>query len=347
MRPKRMPPVSTESDGEVASEAWALLRAGGRESTGLEIPTFPTGVKTPAGAARLALGERGEPRLLLPLEPGDKVASFSEAPSLRILVSSYLTDGKAQRYLDLTCMVTELEAVFSEVTTEILARLESGQGCVSAAQSTIQDFRRLLRSSGVPTTRIVGLVGELLVLNRLLEEASAAWRTWRGPMGDRHDFRSGDHALEVKTSSRASASTITVNSIEQMSPPSGGSLYLLHILLEEAAAGQISIASLGRAVLNRADEPDRIRDRLAALGCDDVDSPQWNTVAFRLEAQTYYLVDDLFPRLTPNMLPEGVVPAGVSGVTYQVDLATATQSRCNEAEAYSLEKTLITCLSPD
>ena len=340
--------MSTERNIDVASEAWSLLRAGGRESTGLEIPTFPTGVKTQAGAARLALGEHGEPRLLLPLDRRETVPSFGEAPSLRILVSSYVTDGRPLRYLDLTCMVTELDAVFSEVAAEVLSRLESGQGCGPAAQSTIQDFRRLLlRSPSVATTTITGLVGELLVLSRLLERASDAWRTWRGPLGDRHDFRSGDHALEVKTSSRIAASTITVSSIEQMAPPSSGSLHLLHILLEETAAGQLSISTLGRAVLNRADEPNRIRDCLAALGCDDVDSPQWNTTPFRLEAQTYYLVDDLFPRLTPNMLPEGVVPAGVSDVTYQIDLATAAQSRCNEAEARSLETTLITCLPPD
>ena len=321
-----------------------MLRAGGRESTGLEIATLATGVRTQAGAARLALGEHGEPRLLLPLGRGDAVPSFGEAPSLRILVSSYVTDGKPLRYLDLTCMATELEAVFSEVAAEVLSRLGSGQSCVAAALSTIEDFRRLLlRSQTVATTTITGLVGELLVLSRLLDRASDAWRTWRGPLGDRHDFRSGDHALEVKTSSRVSASTITVSSIEQMAPPSGGSLHLLHNLLEETVAGELNISTLGRAVLRRAREPNRIRDCLAALGCDDVDSPQWNTTSFRLEAKTYYLVDDLFPRLTPNMLPKGMVPAGVSDITYQIDLATAVQSRCNEAEARSLETTLSTC----
>ena len=338
--------MSSEANSDGASEAWSLLRAGGRKSTGLEIPTFPTGVKTEAGTARLAIGEHGEPRLLLPLGRFDAVPSFGEAPSLRILVSSFVTHGKPVRYLDLTCMVTELESVFSEVAAEVLARLGSGQSCVVAALSTIQDFRRLLlKSRTVSATMITGLLGELLVLGRLLERKSDAWRTWRGPLGDRHDFRSGDHALEVKTSSRVSAGTITVSSIEQMAAPSGGSLHLLHILLEETAAGQLSISSLGRAVLSRADEPNRVRDCLAALGCEDVDSPHWNPTTFRLEAQTYYLVDDLFPRLTPKMLPEGVVPTGVSGVTYEIDLATAAKSRCNEEEGRAIEATLSTCLS--
>ena len=339
--------MSTDANRQANSEAWSLLRAGGRESTGLELPTLPTGVKTPAGAARLALGEHGEPRLLLPLGHRD-ATPHSEAPSLRILVSTYVTDGKPLRYLDLTCVVPELEAVFSELVAEVLARLESGQSSVAAALSTVEDFRRLLlQSRTVPTTRIAGLLGELLVLGRLLDRAPGAWRTWRGPLGDRHDFRSGDHALEVKTSARVSANKITVSSMEQMAPPAGGSLHLLHIVLEETVAGQLSISTLARAVMSRAHEPNRIRDCLAALGCDDFDSPQWNATSFRLEAQTYYLVGDHFPRLTPNMLRQGVVPAGVSDVTYQIDLATAVESRCNEAEARAFETTLSTCISTD
>ena len=291
----------------------------------------------------MALGEHGEPRLLVPLGHRD-AAPHSEAPSLRILVSTYVTDGKPLRYLDLTCVVPELEAVFSELVAEVLARLEGGQSSIAATLSTIDDFRRLLlQSRTVPTTRVTGLLGELLVLNRLLESAAGAWRTWRGPLGDRHDFRSGDHALEVKTSSRLSSNIITVNSIEQMAPPSGGSLHLLHIVLEETVAGQLSISSLGRAVLSRADEPSHIRSCLATLGCDDIDSHQWNATSFRLEAQTYYLVNDVFPRLTPNMLRQRIVPAGVSDVTYQVDLAAAAESRCNEAEARAVETTLSTC----
>ena len=234
--------------------------------------------------------------------------------------------------------------MFSELVAEVLARLQAGQHGVAAALSTVEDFRRLLmQPPSVPTTRIAGLVGELLVLNRLYERTAGAWRTWRGPLGDRHDFRSGDHALEVKTSLQSSSNTITINSIEQMAPPSGGSLHLLHIVLEETVAGQLSISSLGRAVLSRADEPSHVRSCLAALGCDDIDSPQWNTTSFRLEAQTYYLVDDVFPRLTPCMLRQGIVPVGVSDVTYQVDLAAAVESRCSEAETRAFEKALSAC----
>ena len=337
--------MSTDTPESNAGQAWSILRAGRRQSTGVEIPTIPSGVMAPAGPTRLALGERGEPRLLLPLDPDETARDFAEAPSLRILVSSYVTDGKATRYVDLTCMVPELESVFSEVTAQILARVASGQACAAAARSTILDFRRLLlRSSNVAPTKIAGLIGELLVLRRLLDRSSKAWRTWRGPLGDRHDFRSGDHSLEVKTSSKASRN-VTVSSIDQMATPAGGSLHLLHVLLEQTSGGLLSVSALGQAVLNGADEPDRVSDCLAAIGCSDVNSPMWNSIAFRLEAEQLYEVDDGFPRLIPGMVSGGMLPLGVTDVNYRIDLAAATAFRRDEGEIDVLENRLIKCLS--
>ena len=333
--------MSTEARREATSKAWSLLRAGGQQSTGVEIPTLPCDVTTQAGPARFALGEHGEARLLLPLEKGETARGFFEAPSLRILVSTYVTDGKATRYLDLTCVVSELEPVFSEVAVEMLARIGGGQGCVPAAQSTIRDFRRLLlRSQPIPTTAIGGLVGELFFLRRLLTRAPDAWRTWRGPLGDRHDFRSANHSLEVKTSLQA-ATAVTVSSIDQMAPPSGGRLHLLHLRLEQVAGGQLTVSTLGRTVLSQADDPDQIRARLSALGCADVEARQWNTVAFRLEQEALYLVDDHFPKLTSNMLPGGKLPLGVINVTYRIDLSKAQQSQCVAAEVDAVETSLI------
>ncbi len=339
--------MSTESKTSAAGQAWAILRGGGKESTGVEVPTVLSGVMAPAGPIRLALGERGEPRLLLPLDSGETTQDFAEAPSLRIVVSSYVTDGKATRFVDLTCLVPDLESVFSEVTAQILARIEAGQACVAAAQTTILDFRRLLlRSSSVAPSKIVGLIGELFVLSRLLDRSPNAWRTWRGPIGDRHDFRSGDHSLEVKTSSRASQS-ITVSSIDQFSAPTGGSLHLLHLVLEQTPGGLLTVSALGQAVLDKANGPDRVIDCLAAIGCTDVNSASWNSVAFRLEAEQLYEIENGFPRLIPSMILGGSLPVGVTELTYRIDLVAASSFRRNPNELNNLENRLIECLSQD
>jgi hypothetical protein len=288
--------------------------------------------------------------LLLPLSGEESAQELPEAPALRITVSRFTIGGRVLRFLDLVCPVPELESVFMEVSDEILARIESGVDCIVAARSTIEDFRALLlRRSGseVSTARIAGLVGELLILNRLLDRSPKAWRIWRGPTGDRHDFRSGDRSLEVKCTTRAADTTVSVSSLEQMETPTGGSLYLLHLTLERVANGRLAVPTLVQAALAKADNPDRVRELLSAVGYTDSKADQWSGAMFRLEDEQLYEVGEGFPRLVPSMLVTGGLPAGLSSITYDIDLAAAAAFGRDAKTTASLEKELVACLQYD
>ncbi|MFN3627469.1 MAG: PD-(D/E)XK motif protein, partial [Parvibaculum sp.] len=189
--------VSDRSSRPTAEDAWSILRSGGQSSTAIEIPTKPSGVVATHGPVRIALGRDGEARLLLPLDPMEDARLVMGAPALTIEASTYNEGGRPRRFLDLTCRVKELEAVFAQVAEQILVRIESGGGSVEAARSTIEEFRNLLTKSAtsdVATPLIAGLVGELLVLKRLLERSPDGWKAWRGPAGARHDFTMSSNA---------------------------------------------------------------------------------------------------------------------------------------------------------
>jgi len=339
--------VSSKSDEKKALDGWTLLRAGGREAAGLEIPTIPTEVFTTSGPVRFALGENGEARVLLPLTKRETLRGLIGAPALHITVSTFTSAGEHLRFLDLTCLSGDLKAVFAEVTDEILVRIASGESCVDAARSTIEDFRALLvRSSSpdIPISTIGGLVGELIVLDRLLDRSSRAWRCWRGPIGDRHDFRGGDSSLEVKTSLRAGETSITVSTFEQMEVPAGGNLHLMHFLLEPVIAGMFSVSALGHSVLAKADDPERVKELISAVGCHDVDAETWNSHSFRLETEELYEVTGRFPRLVPSILPGAVSPKGVSEVSYKIDLSVATEYARGTSGFTEIEEAFIECL---
>ena len=339
--------MSPDSRPASAVDGWSLLRAGTRETTGLEIPTIPVGVGSSVGQARYALGESGEARLLLPLREGESLRGLAEAPSLRIRVSTYVVGGRGIRFLDLTCLAHDLDTVFAEVADEVVSRVRDGQGCAAAARSTIEDFRTLLlrpSGAGVVMSSVIGLVAELLVLNRLLDRSPKAWRAWQGPEGERHDFRNADSSLEVKATTRAGNTVITVNSVEQMEPPSGGSLHLLHLTIEQVAGGLLSISGLGRAALAKADRPDKLQDLLSATGCTNVDSEEWNRASFRQEEERLFQVRDGFPRLVRSMLEGGSLPNGIGQLKYQIDLAAAAAFTCDEQLASDLEEKLVACL---
>ena len=329
-----------------SAEGWLLVRTGSRQATRLEVPTIPAEVSTPAGDVRFAVGEHGEARLLLPLESGEDVPEGIGAPALRIKVSQFGIEGRPARFLDLSCLEPDLEAVFAEVADAILRRIATGQRCVDAAASTIEEFRALLlraAAARVERATVSGLVGELFVLNRLLDRSPDAWIAWRGPLGDRHDFRTGDHALEIKTTTRVGHTVVIISSIEQMSEPAGGTLHLLHLTLEPTAGGLLTVSALARNTITKAGQAAGIRDRLAALGCADADAPEWNATAFRYEHESLFEVGPGFPRLAPELFPGKKLPSGVSGVTYRLDLVAAAAFRRDDQVLTVLEKELAGC----
>lgn len=338
--------MSSEETRQTAGKAWSILRTGAGEPSGLEIATVPAGVSTVDGPVRLALGRSGEARLLLPLSARESGKEVLGAPALQIEVSSYSYRNRQQRFLDLTCMTQELEKVFAELGDEILSRIEAGAGCAEAARSTIEEFRSLLvrpSSSQVPVNKVAGLIGELLFLNRILDRNGSAWRSWRGPAGDRHDFSSQSHALEVKVSLGKGRTSITINGFEQLEKPAGGTLHLVHLELEAAGSGMLSVDALGRAALGKADEPENLQQLLSALGCEDVSDPSWNHTSFRIENETLYLVDEGFPRLVPTMLAAASPPGGISKVSYSADLSTASDFLIGPEEMHTIEEFFIEC----
>ena len=340
--------MSSEDVRTTAPDGWGLLRAGAQRgdvqvSSGLEIPTIPSGVAAAAGPVRFAIGQSGEPRVLLPLADGEAISAVSGGLALSVSVSSFRHGGRILRFLDVVCRSADLETVFGEVVDEMLARIDGGVGCVDAARSTIEDFRSLLRRGGsfeVDKRTIAGLVAELVALNRLLDRSSSAWQAWCGPLGNRHDFRTGDTSLEVKASLHPDTSTITINGLEQLEVPTGGTLHLFRIVLESVHGGAHCVSGLAHRAMSLASEPEKVMDRIAAVGCKDVDVEQWNRHMFRIESEHLYEIRPGFPRLVMSMLNGGAVPHGVHGVTYRVDLLAAQSFSCERSVMADLEKKL-------
>ena len=326
-------------DHEIPAQGhWNVLRAGHLDGDGLGIPSLSIAAKTQAGPVRLAVGSSGEARLLVPLTTGEKIGSLETGGSLQIGVTTLTYRQRAIRFLDLVCKSPDLEGVFGEVVDDIVRRLADRKDGVEAVVGAINDFRELLvppAGKDVDRSRVVGLVAELVVLNRLLDISPSAWRCWRGPAGDRHDFRARDNSLEVKASLGAGARRVTINGIDQLEPPARGSLYLAHLVLEAVEGGLLTVASLGDRALLRADDPAGLRALLAAVGCTDVRDAAWNRSAFRAEAERLYRVGPGFPRIAPSSFVGGLVPAGVVDATYRIDLGLASGAECQPAEFVS------------
>ncbi|MGO4264093.1 PD-(D/E)XK motif protein, partial [Lysobacter sp. TAB13] len=109
--------------------------------------------------------------------------------------------------------------------------------------ATIRNWQAIWRPSRLHMTQSVqiGLVGELLILTRVLVPVfgTRAVACWSGADKERHDFIAGTLHLEVKTTTR-SRHEHEISRLDQLWIADGRSLILASIRLEQSIGGTIT-----------------------------------------------------------------------------------------------------------
>lgn len=326
-------------DPGLLEREWSEIRASGRGDGILEVPSRATAVTTGYGHVRIAVGPQGEPRLLVPVGRPASVTTSAGSRNLLLARSSFRSAGKLEHFIDVTLRNPRLTRVFTELVEEILKRLERGEGPEPAVHGTIQDFRNLLARTPegeIPVTKLGGLIGELTILARMTAMRPEALDGWTGPIGQRHDFRRRDIAIEVKTSLRSDSTCVTIHGPEQLLPPADGRLNLAHVRLEPVDGGALSVAGLHRAIVEHGADELVLDERLAELGCRDAGAEEWNAMHFSLEGIDIYDVVPGFPSVTPASFPGGILPQGVVALTYEIDLSAARPHLLDQTQMKAL-----------
>lgn len=316
---------------EATPVSWNRLRNRVRDDAA-EVPTVPTTFDTGYGPIRYAIGPSGEPRLLVPCGSGSRLQPV-RTRNLTVTLSQLSADGKPTLYVDITCLDCALEAVFSELTMDIVRRVTSGTPPTISVTEGIRDFRSLLEDppgAEIPDEVVAGLLGELLLLKMLSTRDVSAVNSWTGPFGQRHDFRRESNALEAKTSLRLDRATVTIHGIDQLSPPDGGSLILFHFMAEREDQGSLTISSLIGDLLALGVDHSSLRTALLAMGCDDPAGDRWNRNRFSRAVMKAYEVRPGFPAITRAHFSDGI-PAGLANVRYEVSLDLASGFAMDDA----------------
>lgn len=330
---------------EIHARWTSLRRGGGASPDGLPVSTLTLG--TGHGPAALALNEQGHAQLLLPVAAGTRRPSLDTPPALEVGAASLTGEGQRRAYLIVTCVDPELDRAFADLVEAVLTRIAGGEPAKDALVTAINDLGALFASREAATIddRIIrGLVAELIVLRRLEARHPGAPALWFGPVPERHDFRGGIHAIEVKSASRT-AGRVTISSADQMEAPAGGTLQLWRVALERTQGGAATVASLVRDIEQRSGRSAELRSGLAALGCLDPDDAEWNRLSFNCEAIDAWTVEPGFPRIVPSVFAAGVVPAGVHALSYELDPAVADSFRVDEAGMQAQEARLTASLT--
>ena len=204
--------------------------------------------------------------------------------------------------------------LFLKVCSDALESASTGgnNGYLARFLARLDAWRGFLREhrTGLTKNEAVGLIGELLLLEKLLVKNRDLLLCWVAPTGGLHDFVWQGHALEVKTS-MGPASRLGISTLDQLDPTGLGRLDLIHIRLNETPTGRClkTIVQDLAALL-----PDESTRRMLSNGLlkrglmpDDNAALEYPQIEER-ETIAYRVTDD-FPKLIRSAVPVEVLDA--------------------------------------
>jgi len=184
------------------------------------------------------------------------------------------------------------------------------------AQSRFLDrldaWRHFLRDKkiGFSRSETIGLIGELVVLDRLIATKASNLATWEAPDDGLHDFQFNGHALEIKTSLGPAAS-INISRLDQLDITGLRQLDLLHVKLIEHPAGHNLndiILSLNQMLPDLASR-NAFDNALLRRGLLPDDEAARSSPRVQLRSIEAYSVTEAFPRLVRSQLPIAITEA--------------------------------------
>ena len=281
----------------------------------------------------------GEPRMELFVEAAGEQLGLSmpldEAVEAPVLPYEHVHCGmrrrEGQRRLEVWTDSPELHRPFHSFLLTVADEVQlAGQPMAAAIASAARRFSNLLASrSLLPSEKVLGLLGELWVLERLLQaDGSSALSCWTGPEGEDHDFRRGSTELEVKSTTRQRREHV-INGVKQLEPSPGRELHVLSLQFAAASSGEGSSLpeAIERALTLLESDPDartRFEDTLEQkFGYRDSDAPLYPD-RFQLRSEPALVhVDEDCPRILPNRFADAVTPGLSSRVrllSHEIDL---------------------------
>lgn len=277
--------------------------------------------------------------LLIPLPNEGTARPAFRSAGLHVSCRALLRNSSTVFYVDLICLSPRLDSVFSHLVLDVLHDMKPDEPDAAAiCLRVLQNWKDLFGSgsSGLGEDQIIGLAGELLVLDRLTSVNPGRLTSWVGPAGGIHDFRYERSALEVKTSTRRHGRFFRISGHQQLEPPGGGSLHLIAIKLERNPGGSISLPKLVERIRHNGVDPQDLATRLAdvgyAAGQDArADSDRFDEMEFHV-----YAVDQSFPRIIADSFADRSLPLGVISLAYDIDLSSQPPKPLSPADAESV-----------
>lgn len=234
-------------------------------------------------------------------------------------------DGKA--WLALTRKPEGSLTLFADMVRDVADALDSeaDQGeakQLSALLRRVRAWQNFMSKSQQPLLAkdVLGLVGELTFLHRLLKAglaASVAVAAWVGPRDYEQDFVLGSGAVEVKATLSTNGFPVKIGSLAQLSDAEYAPLFVAGVQLavnDEGKTLPAFVEAVTEALAHDKYAYSQFTDQLLLAGYHPSHADRYSQ-CFTEQDFRLLAVDKGFPRLVP-----GNVPEGIREVSYEIDL---------------------------
>lgn len=208
--------------------------------------------------------------------------------------------------------------LFTTLCADIISAADGANSDVALSRllERLEAWRAFLRErrSGLSRAEITGLLGELIILRRLILMEPQLARTWQAPVDGLHDFLNAGHALEVK-SSLGTASRIGISGLDQLDTDGLARLDIVQVRMAESREGESigDIIADIEAELADAASQHAFSTALIRRGLEPGDEARNRPRVHALSARAFS-VRETFPRLTRQH-----VPLAIREVTYWIE----------------------------
>lgn len=316
--------------------AWGALSSEAAKNTG-RVLCLGLGKQIEAGECVAALRADGGFQVLVPLAAAESIASSKG--DARIAVVAEEIDSI--RYVGVTCMEPSLNDVFLVFAADLLEQLSSSGKVSTEVVRHVERWRSLFakaeESAVLPLPQQLGLLGELMILERIVQHDPAR-RTdvWSGPSKHRHDFRMPGCAIEAKATLAANGMRAKINGQRQLEPEPDGELFVSFMRFEPAYDGR-SIPDQIDRIRSLNVEGSELDKKLLQAGYREKFRGVYDNSRFTLVDSWFIDVEvENFPKLVPATFATGQFPAGIENVSYTIDLVGVVEEALNSDEEETL-----------
>ena len=233
--------------------------------------------------------------------------------------------------------------IFASLSHYIIQKYLLSKGHVKdTVESALNDWSDIFikNAKGLNEQTHMGLIGELITLRDLASiHGPAALESWQGYEGERHDFRMGNNAIEVKVTTKPGLS-VSINGVSQLSEPDDGKLVLRFIRLEKTPGGKITLPSMLNELSEVGISTPTIVDAILKLGGKLEDLTD-ETKSYTFIESIFYNVENGFPRISPSSFTGSSTPKGISNIKYTTDLTHASSFIITDTQSQTYLKEFI------